>query len=131
MTSNLNANWNALPTTPDYVPFLHEAIFQMAASSTQRNVDFGQPLLARLSEKPEQDGVQFVTPAERVEPAVVRPNSREWTATLESTRLPGIYGLRGGDDPGAKLLDRFVVNYDHAEDDPAELDDNEPSAAVG
>ena len=131
MTSNLNANWNALPTTPDYVPFLHEALFQMAASSTQRNVEFGQPLLTRLSDKLQADEIEFLTPFDEPESAVVRPNSKEWTATLESTRLPGIYGLRKKAEAAGKLLDRFVVNYDHSEDDPTELDENDRTRLAG
>ena len=44
-------------------------------------------------------------------------------ATLPSTRIPGVYRLVDPSVPDATPIDQFVVNYDHAEDDPAELDD--------
>ncbi len=48
MTTTLDRSWNDLPTRSDFVPFLHEAIFHAASSRSHRNVDFGEPLIARL-----------------------------------------------------------------------------------
>jgi len=64
MTSSLDRSWNDLPTRSDFVPFLHEAVFYVASSRSHRNVDFGEPLIARLQRKilndtkPESDAAQ-------------------------------------------------------------------------
>jgi hypothetical protein len=48
MTTSLDRSWTDLPTRSDFVPFLHEAVFHAASSRSHRNVDFGEPLIARL-----------------------------------------------------------------------------------
>ena len=130
MTSNLDAAWNSLPTKPDYVPFLHEALFQMAASKISRNVSFGQPLFTVIpaAVSDEQRGqLTFRAPFDRTEDVVAAESRGEWVARLPGTRIPGIYELADGTDPDGDSIDSFVVNYDHAEDDPAEItnDDRE------
>ena len=124
MTSNIDAVWNRLPTRPDYVPFLHEALFQMASSRTRRNVGFGEQLttiLPKSSEEHEKAEFRFTGPFDFTADATTTDNDPEWTVQLPGTRLPGNYELRGGQNMEAKPIDSFVVNYDHAEDDPAEL----------
>lgn len=130
MTSNIDTQWNSLATKPDYVPFLHEALFQMAAAKISRNVGFGEPLLTTLPAAVTVDqhaDITFRTPFDTTESAVVLPAEEEWLARLNSTRLPGVYELAATAEPDAESLDAFVVNYDHAEDDPAEItqDDRE------
>ncbi len=124
MTSNIDAAWNGLPTRPDYVPFLHEALFQMASSRTRRNVGFGEQLttvMPQTTDETEFGELQFAGPFDFTAPAVVTENDREYLVQLPGTRLPGIYELRRDQDAAAKPMDSFVVNYDHAEDNPAEL----------
>ena len=132
MTSNLNAQWNSLPTQPDFVPFLHEALFQMASSSVSRNVSFGgalytevrEPLLGGQGdgvEKLNEDGFEFCGPFDRHDQAIVAQENGVFSARLAATRLPGVYRLTESDPPNATALDTFVVNYDHTEDDPQEL----------
>jgi hypothetical protein len=48
ITTSLDRSWNDLPTRSDFVPFLYEAVFHAASSRSHRNVDFGEPLIARL-----------------------------------------------------------------------------------
>lgn len=48
LTTTMDRTWNDLPTRSDFVPFLHEAVFHVASSRSHRNVDFGEPLIARL-----------------------------------------------------------------------------------
>ncbi|MEZ6129404.1 MAG: BatA domain-containing protein [Planctomycetaceae bacterium] len=133
MTSNLNADWNALPTKPDYVPFLHEALFQMAASRVARNVSFGQPLLTVVPDSlPEEQrsNLAFRAPFDRSEEALVAEAGNDQVARLPTTRLPGIYELADGTIPDSPALDSFVVNYDHSEDDPAEITEDDRSRLV-
>jgi hypothetical protein len=124
MTSSIDAAWNGLPTRPDYVPFLHEALFQMASSRTRRNVGFGEPLttiLPKIPDEVETGEFRFSGPFESSAEAVTADNDREWLVRLPSTRLPGHYDLRSDVNTETKPIDSFVVNYDHAEDNPAEL----------
>ncbi|MEO1982232.1 MAG: VWA domain-containing protein, partial [Fuerstiella sp.] len=124
MTSNIDAAWNGLPTRPDYVPFLHEALFQMASSRTRRNVGFGEQLTTVMPQTTDETDIsklQFTGPFDFTAEAVIAENDREWLVQLPGTRLPGTYELRRDQDAAAKPVDSFVVNYDHAEDDPAEL----------
>jgi hypothetical protein len=121
MTSNIDAAWNGLPSRPDYVPFLHEALFQMASSRTRRNVAFGEPLATLIPQAGQQAELRFTGPFAFSAAALVAENNQEWLVQLPGTRLPGTYELRGEPDMQARALDSFVVNYDHAEDDPAEL----------
>ena len=64
MTSSLDRSWNDLPTRSDFVPFLHEAVFHAASSRSHRNVDFGEPLIARLQRKNLNDPTLESTEAE-------------------------------------------------------------------
>ena len=41
LTTPLDATWGTLPAKEDYVPLLHEMIFQLAGGRTTRNVDVG------------------------------------------------------------------------------------------
>lgn len=152
MTSSLSRRWNDLPTRADYVPFLHEAVFQAAASRIRRNVDAGTPLIGQLPDAgapglpatPPQatqtaaaaDSARYRSPAGvLLTPVTSTPatstSAGPAQAVLTDTGLPGIYDLLAvsgepGPDaaaaaPAGQPLDRFVVNYDHTEDDLAEL----------
>ncbi|MCP4784316.1 MAG: VWA domain-containing protein [Fuerstiella sp.] len=124
MTSNIDAAWNGLPTRPDYVPFLHEALFQMASSRTRRNVGFGEQLttvIPQTTDETDVNKLRFAGPFDFTTQAVTKEDDREYLVQLPGTRLPGIYELRHDQDTAAKPIDSFVVNYDHAEDNPAEL----------
>ena len=124
MTSNIDAQWNALPTMPDYVPFLHEALFQMAASRVSRNLAFGQPLLTTIAPdmtEQERESLAFQGPFDQTDTADLSLRGEIWSAQSPNTRIPGVYHLSVVDDSKRDPLDSFVVNYDHAEDDPAEI----------
>lgn len=124
MTTNISADWNSLPTTPDYVPFLNEALFQLASARISRNVDFGEPLLTVLDSSlnaEQRAALKFSAPFDRSEDVVISEAAGEVVAQLPGTRLPGVYRLTSGADNNGTPVDSFVVNYDHAEDDPAEM----------
>ena len=165
MTSGISRRWNNLPTLSDFVPFLHEAIFHAAASGTQRNLNFGTPIIVPFptdTQQPEKSlsAAGFWCPGGRFQIAsqldraeedrqapvgptgVMRPDGgadgnsknansgqpaayRSWVLT--DTTVPGVYDLlpRPPEDDRPPVeqqrLDRFVVNYDHSEDQIAEL----------
>ena len=124
MGASLDASMSGLVATPDFVPFIHEALFQMASSRIQRNVGFGQPLVTRLTNVEDQELV-FTTPDERTrEASITTPAGQgetpESTVGLSGTRVPGVFLLHKNVE-GAKPRDSFVVNYDHIEDDQSEL----------
>ncbi len=158
LTTTLDRSWNDLPTRSDFVPFLHEAVFHAASSRSHRNVDFGEPLMARLQRtdnsdrqpepvgpaeaelqtaaNPEDAMVTFVTPGGRTTEirlaaenarSVGKPTEpRAASAVFTDTFAPGIYAMtRHADAAFPEYTDRFVVNYDHAEDDLTQLTDND------
>lgn len=126
MTSNLNADWNALPAKPDFVPFLHEALFQLVAAQVKRNVSFGSPLMTVLEDtKSNANNYSFTGPFDRDQTAIVSRDKGKLSLQLPKTRLPGVYKLSDGSKSAGKARDTFVVNYDHEEDDPAELLDDD------
>lgn len=122
MTSSLNTSWNTLPTQPDYVPFLHEILFQLVSSKVRRNVPFGSALLTTTNDPAAvKTAFEFTEPFNRRESALVSTQGNKTVVQLPRTRLPGVYLLNNSSDPDARSVDTFVVNYDHAEDDPLEL----------
>ena len=173
LTSGLSRRWNNLPTVSDFVPFLHEAIFHVAASRTHRNLNFGTPIIVPFPADIQQpDGslpaAGFWCPGGRFQIAKQLETSGEGTpkrpkvaegkppgpagltqldgeaddnkknsgnqrsaayksGVLTDTTVPGIYDLLAqapeDDKPPTEQqrLDRFVVNYDHREDEIAEL----------
>lgn len=118
-TSSLSRVWNDFPTMSDYVPFLHEAVFQAAASRVRRNVSFGSPLVAELHAP---TNVSFLTPSGQTIAVAATGDATRPIAVLNDTLLPGVYQLKPASDPKSAALDTFVVNYDHREDDQSELD---------
>lgn len=122
MTSTLSTAWNTLPAQPDFVPFLHEALFQLVSTGIRRNVGVGAPLLTELEADAVADTqVAFFGPFDIAEDASVTTDERA-SVISGPTRVPGVYALRAVDaDAGGRPLDSFVVNYDHAEDIPDEL----------
>lgn len=127
MTSTLSTAWNTLPAQPDYVPFIHEALFQLVSSSIQRNVDVGSPLVTELEpdEPADQQSLAFFGPFDTTEDAVTTIEQRGPTYRMGPTHLSGVYELRSKDQKGGRSLDTFVVNYDHEEDIPDELTDED------
>ena len=123
MTTTLDRTWNDLPTRSDFVPFLHEAVFHVASSRSHRNVEFGEPLIARLrqtinlspapahSDKPElrsvaepaDEFVTFVAPggrtsevrvvAENTHSEVTTSGHHDAAAVFKHTFAPGVYAM--------------------------------------
>lgn len=125
MTSSLNTEWNTFPASSDYVPFLHEAIFHLVAARIQRNVTVGDALLTSVP-KGAASGFQFKDSFERRFAAEVTDvGADKQDVRLRQATVPGVYDLIPGKDQNAAPVDRFVVDYNHQEDDPASLTDDD------
>jgi hypothetical protein len=119
LTAPLDADWSTLPAKSDYVPFLHETIFQLAAGQTQRNVSVGEPLMLPLPTGKRAKDYACIGPGETLyEPTETGPG-RQSSAVFGDTRIPGIY--RFEHKPGAAQAaagarpELFVVNCDRRE----------------
>ncbi|MEZ6125019.1 MAG: BatA domain-containing protein [Planctomycetaceae bacterium] len=132
LTSSIDTSWNSLPSQPDYVPFLHEALFHLASPDSTRNVRFGELLSMTLPPDlskadaarlvfagPYQTAVpaEIITPTDSnaIAPAVEHPR----TAQTNAVRLSGIHVLTkpaDGSNSRPEILGSFVVNSDHSED---------------
>ena len=127
-TSSLSRRWNDLSTRSDYLPFLHEAVFQTAGAQIRRNLDFAEPLIALTQPTSPAgpapgvtDSLQFRTPENRIAPGTVTGDPANRQVVLPDTYIPGIYQQLRSDAADDTAVDQFVVNYDRSEADVAEL----------
>jgi hypothetical protein len=134
VTTTLNREWTDLPTRSDFVPFLHEAVFHVASARSHRNVRFAEPLVVRVpAAKPTPDApantdavasetsIVFTAPDGSETPLTARPDSQSLVAVQVNTFAPGIYQSSFAKDDAEPVRDAFVVNYDHSEDNLAQL----------
>jgi Aerotolerance regulator N-terminal/von Willebrand factor type A domain len=125
MTSTLDRDWNDLPAKADYVPFLHEAIFAVMSGVNQRNLLAGQPLVTQVPIEAGVDAAagayKFLDPSEQRLPAETRERDSVLQLRTDNTLLSGQYQLLRTTDDEDLAIDRFVVNYDHREDNADEL----------
>lgn len=125
MTSTLNSRWNSLPSQGDFVTLLHEAVFHLVASPVKRNLRVGESLAVRLAldSKAAADAksLRFVDPFKDEVETESSAGDEQVLVTSLPARIPGAYQLQFGEANQGPAVDRFVVDYDHAEDDPAEL----------
>lgn len=128
MTAPLDADWSTFPTKHDYVSFLHEAVFHLAAGRVVRNVDAGMPLSLPVPDDLDLSEYAFFDPAGEEHQPLVAENNNRRTARLDETSLPGVYQFRHTDEnapPGKLQLQHFVVNYDRGESDLTALGNDE------
>ena len=116
MSTPLDSDWSTMPSKNDFVPFLHEVVFNYSTQRTSRNVDMGTPLV--LDQAPlgelivkEPDGKETRTPS--------KLEGERRTARFAQTTLPGVYEMRSA--AGAGKPERFVVNFDRGESDLSPL----------
>lgn len=123
MTAPLDADWSTFPTRPDYVAFLHEAVFHLASAEVTRNVPVGAPLVQPIGPNQAIDDYEFTGPAGMRFDAELGGDELRRTARLTDTRLPGVYELRRRDLPADGTGQHFVVRGDSRESDLTPLTD--------
>lgn len=129
LTHPLDADWGTLPAKEDFVPLVHELIFQLAGGRTTRNVDVGLPLTIAVEPGTRVDEAVFVGPGDTEFAASLSGTAERPLAKLTDTRLPGVYTFRLKDedaDPDfAPAAEYFVVNFDRGESDLTPLTEDE------
>lgn len=123
----LDADWSTLPAKADFVPFLHEVIFFLAAGRTARNVDSGTPLVLPVPEDLAVKRYRFFGPGDTEFEAETSGDSLHPAARLDDTTLSGVYTFQSKEkkeppDFGPEL---FVVRSDRSESDLTSLDDSQ------
>lgn len=127
-TTSLDADWNNLPSRPDYVAWLNELLLALAGPTDRRNVAVGEPLLLTWrSESPPPDGV-FADPFRKRHPAEVLSDIRPPALRTTATRFPGVYLFEASAPQNAMRAEPFVVNCDRGESDLTPLTDAERTA---
>jgi len=120
----LDADWSTLPAKNDFVPFVHELVFSLAAHQNRRNVSIGSPLLLPLQKN--ETASQFVAsgPGITEEPVEFSQQGSQACARFNQTITPGLYFLHKKGEPKEQGA-RFVVDDDHRESDltPLSADD--------
>jgi hypothetical protein len=127
MTSTLDADWTTLPARPDYVAFLHEWIFQLAAGRVTRNVDTGSPLLFPIAQDDDPANWVFINPEGEELEALGAGDELRPMVRLDQTHLPGTYRLRkrppANEEANPANDEFFVVNFDRSESELTPLTD--------
>jgi len=122
--SSIDADWNTLPSKPDYVPFLHEMIFQMASGVGSRNVEVGTPLVLTVDDPAGE--YQVTLPDEKQEEVEVVDDEGRSMIQVPITRLPGVYTVTQLDSEEDGLGKQYlVVNDSREESDLTELSDTQ------
>ncbi|MFP6763100.1 MAG: BatA domain-containing protein [Planctomycetaceae bacterium] len=135
LTSSIDADWNTLPAKPDYVAFLHELVFHLAAAESSRNVETSTPLV--LGVEPDDAETDWVVvDSEGNESTPVRAGDElNPMLRFDGTRLPGIYEFRRlnreAGATGAGPGELFVVNCDRSESDLTQLSDETWGSLTG
>ncbi len=126
LTSSLDADWNNLPAKPDYVPFLHEAVFELSSGRVFRNINTDEPIVIPVPAETTIDQFEFLDPNSQPATGTIDPSVNGATFQCQNTSLPGVYSLnpKQGNDAVLKK-DRFVVNFDRRESDLTPLSEQE------
>lgn len=121
MTAPLDSDWSTFPAKPDYVPFMHEALFHLASGNrVARNVAVGDPLLLPVAQDFDKSKFAFKGPGKLVLPVTLGGDELRRLAKLDDTSIPGIYTFvpaKGGVPVAGVKGDACVVNFDRRESD--------------
>ncbi len=129
MTSTLDADWNSLPAKPDYVTFLHEALFRLAVKVPPRNVQPGSPLVLPIAD--EVNPIDYLCHAPSNE--ILRPKlhdvPRHKAWRVNDTAIAGRYTFQPRDlfENPAQAEQPFIVRFDRNESDLTPLGSQEQS----
>ena len=109
LTVPLDADWSSLPAKPDFVPFVHEIIFQLAARRGDRNVKVGEALVCPIAEiakgaNAKSDEFVFESPDAKPHQPKLSGDETMPLVVLDDTILPGVYILRRKDPADDALL---------------------------
>lgn len=109
LTVPLDADWCSLPAKPDFVPFVHEIIFQLAARRGDRNVKVGEALVCSIAEITKGANAKFedvVFESPDAKPHLPKRSGDDSLplAVLDDTVLPGVYILRRKEPADEALL---------------------------
>lgn len=126
MSTPLDSDWSTLPSKNDFVPFLHEVVFNYSTQRTSRNVDMGTPLV--LDQAPLGELI-VKGPDEKESRIPSKLEGDRRTARFAQTTLPGVYEMRSA--AGVGKPERFVVNFDRAESDLTPLSPPEVEGLTG
>lgn len=131
MSASLDADWSTLPAKPDYVAFLHEAIFYLAAAGVERNLLPGVPFVLPVDSEFLSEEFAFFDPAEISYDVKVEGASNRSYLRFGETQLPGQYSLEKTPRNSAPTSRQFfVVDYDRGESDLTELTEADQSFLI-
>ena len=133
LTSTLDADWNTLPAKTDFVPWLHELLFSLASTSTNRNVDVGTPLVLNIPPELKVEDHEFVGPGNKKLAAERIHDELQPGAILTDVTLPGIYRFakKSADGKSSQDDEHFVANFDRGESDLTLLTEQQRTALSG
>ena len=104
--SSLDADWNTLPARPDYVSFLHELLFHLAAGHAAANLSPGQPILWSVPPSVEASEYMLIGPGGTRRDLPAPTGNRPRVARVSDTLVPGHYVVLPR-DPGSHANSRI------------------------
>ncbi|WP_197440887.1 BatA domain-containing protein [Thalassoglobus neptunius] len=120
----LDADWSTLPARSDFVPFLHEIVFQLSGQGFKRNVSAGAVLKLPLEDGERPRDFAVLGPNEvSSEPKLLREGDALF-ATFSETSLPGLYEFVSKDAVKPEATS-FLVLRDPSESDLSRIDEVE------
>ena len=133
LTSTLDADWNTLPAKTDFVPWLHELLFSLASTATNRNVEVGTPLVLNIPPELKIDDYEFVGPSGKKFSAGRIQDDLQPGAILSEVSLPGVYRFakKTADGKPSVTDEHFVANFDRGESDLTVLTEAQRMALEG
>lgn len=110
LATPLDSDWSTLPSKNDFVPFLHEIVFQYSTQRASRNVASGAPLVVI---DPPLGELNVKGPTDKTIPLHSQFEGDQRVARFTQTTLSGLYEIRSA--AIAEKPERFVVNFDRRE----------------
>lgn len=118
----LDADWSTLPARHDFVPFLHEIVFRLAAQATQHNVEVGMSIRVPLAEDERPRDFEVAGPGIKQATSEPARDGHRSLAAFNETSIPGLYTFQKKQNAQAPPIP-FIVTDDRAESDLTPLDD--------
>jgi uncharacterized membrane protein len=117
MTTTIDADWNTLPLSSFYLPFVQSTVRYLAAASMpQRNLVAGQELRARFVDAPDRGRATLTLPGGRAVTLQASGYEGNYEVTTSDTFETGLYTLRAMLG-GRERVERFMVRPPLAEAD--------------
>ena len=122
MSTPLDADWSTLPARTDFVPFVHELVFQIADLETRHNVEVGGSLRLQLKEDERPRDFVVSGPLDSEASPILKRSGRKSFAVFTETTIAGVYHFEKQHERQATPIP-YAVTDDPTESNLTPLDE--------